>query len=298
MRHHVNPASDTAPVAGAVPSPPSFVVSLRPFSLVVALVSCGLGVVLALLQQQGDPMRAVLITAAGLLLQGGVNLINDHSDLPLLEGARYRQLRMVIRQQCRWGYLAIALSALLGIGLVVDVGWSLLLLLLLGLLGALGYTVEPLNYKRRGLGVPLVFWLMGVLMIVGAYHAMGAPLSIEVFLLSLPVSMLVALLLLSNELRDWEADRRNNIQTLSVRIGYTAASRLYLMMLSTTYLLGLLLWQQDLLIRLWPLLLSLPLLPELLSLLAKPASQRVSLTPKSGRLLFVFGVLFVGCVVP
>ncbi|MEH6651864.1 MAG: prenyltransferase [Motiliproteus sp.] len=298
MHHRANRSADIAPDSGAGSTLPSFIQSLRPFSLVVALVSCGLGVVLALLQQHGDGARAVLILSAGLLLQGGVNLINDHSDLPLLEGKRYRQLRMVIRQQCRWGYLAIALSALLGIGLVVDVGWSLLLLLLLGLLGALGYTVEPLNYKRRGLGVPLVFWLMGVLMIVGAYHAMGAPLSADVFWLSLPVSMLVALLLLSNELRDWEADRRNNIQTLSVRIGYSAASRLYLLMLSVTYLLCLLLWQQGLLIRLWPLLLSLPLLPELLSLLSKSASQRVSLTPKSGRLLLIFGVLFVGCVVP
>ncbi|MEH6825751.1 MAG: hypothetical protein V7629_17795 [Motiliproteus sp.] len=31
---------------------PSFAKSLRPFSLVVALVSCGLGVTLALLEQQ------------------------------------------------------------------------------------------------------------------------------------------------------------------------------------------------------------------------------------------------------
>ncbi|MEH6470246.1 MAG: prenyltransferase [Halopseudomonas sp.] len=276
---------------------PSFVKALRPFSLVVALVSCGLGVALALLAQQGGSVRAVVIVLAGLLLQGGVNLINDQSDLPLLQGDQYQRLRTVIRRHTRWGYWCIGLSALVGGLFIVDVGWTLLLLVALGLIGAVGYTTEPIHYKRRGLGVPLVFWLMGVLMIVGAYHAMGAPLSTSIFWLSLPVSMLVALLLLSNELRDWEDDCRDGVQTLTVRLGYQRAARLYLIMLLATYLIALGLWQQGLLLRLWPLLPSLLLLPELLRLLRQPAVQRISLTPKTGRLLLLFGVLFVGCLV-
>ncbi len=264
----------------------------------VALVSCGLGVTLALLAQQGSGVRAAIIVMAGLLLQAGVNLINDRGDLPLLQGADLRPVRRVIRRHSRWGLCCIGLSMLVGMVLVVDVGWSLVALIVLGLIGALGYTTEPLHYKRRGLGVPLVFWLMGVLMIVGAYHAMGAPLSWGVVWLSLPVSMLVALLLLSNELRDWESDRRQGVLTLTVRWGFTRSCQLYLLLLASTYLLALLLWQQGLLLRLWPLLPSLLLLPELLRLLGVPARQRLALTPKSGRLLLLFGVLFIGCLLP
>lgn len=279
-------------------APPSLLKSLRPFSLVVALVSCGLGVALALLAQQGSAVRALIILLAGLLLQAGVNLINDQSDLPLLQGEGYRQLRRVIRRHTRWGLLCIGLSMLVGIVFIIDVGWTLLAVVLLGLLGALGYTTEPVHYKRRGLGVPLVFWLMGVLMILGAYHAMGAPLSWGVLGLSLPVSMLVALLLLSNELRDWEDDCRQGVLTLTVRLGFARGCKLYLLMLGSTYLLALLLWQQGLLLRLWPLLPSLLLLPELIRLLGVPAEQRLPLTPKTGRLLLLFGLLFIGCVLP
>ncbi|MEH6825752.1 MAG: prenyltransferase [Motiliproteus sp.] len=277
---------------------PLFSKSLRPFSLVVALVSCGLGVALALLQQQGGGIRAGVIVLAGMLLQAGVNLINDQSDLPLLQDEVYRQVRRVIRRHTRWGLLCIGLSMLVGGILVIDVGWTLVGLIVLGLLGALGYTTEPIHYKRRGLGVLLVFWLMGVLMIVGAYHAMGAPLSWSIFWLSFPVSMLVALLLLSNELRDWESDRRDAVLTLVVRLGFERGRKLYLLMLAATYLLALLLWQQGLLLRLWPLLPSLLLLPELIRLLSVSAEQRLPLAPKSGRLLLVFGVLFAGCLIP
>ncbi len=288
-------ASQTTPVKTA---PPSFNQSLRPFSLVVALVSCGLGVALALLAGYGDAVRATVIVLAGLLLQAGVNLINDQSDLPLLQGGGYQALRAVIRRHTRWGYGCIAVSALVGGVFIVDVGWSLLLVVALGLVGAVGYTTEPIHYKRRGLGVLLVFWLMGVLMIVGAYHAMSAPLSWDILWLSLPISMLVALLLLSNELRDWEDDCRDGVLTLVVRLGYPRASKLYLLMLIATYLICLLLWQQQLLLRLWPLLASVLLLPELVRLLSVSADQRKPLTPKSGRLLLLFGVLFGCCVVP
>ena len=277
--------------------PPTLFKSLRPFSLVVALVSCGLGVALALLAQQGGGVRATVIVLAGLLLQAGVNLINDQSDLPLLQGDALEPVRRVIRRHTRWGMSCIGMSMLVGMVLVVDVGWSLVGLIVLGLIGALGYTTEPLHYKRRGLGVPLVFWLMGVLMIVGAYHAMGAPLSWDVVWLSFPVSMLVALLLLSNELRDWESDCRQGVLTLTVRLGFARGCQLYLLMLASTYLLVLLLWQQGLLLRLWPLLPSVLLLPELIRLLAVPAEQRITLTPKSGRLLLVFGLLFACCLI-
>ena len=39
-----------------------------------------------------------------------------------------------------------------------------------------GYTAPPLQYKYRALGLPLVFLLMGPLMVVGGYYAMTGQL--------------------------------------------------------------------------------------------------------------------------
>jgi 1,4-dihydroxy-2-naphthoate octaprenyltransferase len=104
-----------------------------------------------------------------------------------------------------------------------------------GFIGGYFYTGEPFNYKRRGLGVVFVFFLMGVLMVAGSYWATTGMLSLPVIWASIPVSILVSLILLTNELRDFEADARHGIRTLSVRTGYPAAVGLYLALLGLAY---------------------------------------------------------------
>ena len=50
---------------------------------------------------------------------------------------------------------------------------------LLGLLGGYFYTAPPFEYKYRALGVPLVFVLMGPLMVVGTYFAVTGTWSVD-----------------------------------------------------------------------------------------------------------------------
>ncbi len=104
-----------------------------------------------------------------------------------------------------------------------------------GFLGGFFYTGEPLNYKRRGLAVPLVFFLMGVIMISGSYYAVARDFSWDIAAVSVPVSFLVSLILLTNELRDFEADTRYGIRTLTVRIGYSRAILVYCVLLLLAY---------------------------------------------------------------
>ncbi len=270
--------------------------ALRPFSFCVVLVGVGLGILLAYAEGFTDSLRAALIFAAGLLLQAGVNLINDHADLRLPPGVRPtgQDIQLIVRNT-RIGSVSLLTAALISCYLVVQTGWSLLLLCLLGAVGAVGYTVEPINYKRRGLGVPVVFWMMGVLLVCGAYLAMSGQWSLKVSLLAVPVSLLTALLLLSNELRDWETDCRHQICTLTVRWGYGFGCRLYLGLIALAYLVAAGLHVQGLLPQWLPLLLSLPLLrAPILSLRGGVASRR-QLPPATGRFFSLFGALYILC---
>jgi 1,4-dihydroxy-2-naphthoate octaprenyltransferase len=95
----------------------------------------------------------------------------------------------------------------------------MLLLGVVGVVGGWGYTAPPLQYKYHGLGVPLVFVLMGPLMATGSYFAVTGGWSAEAFYLSLPVGLLVAAILHGNEWRDISDDRRAGIATLSGWIG-------------------------------------------------------------------------------
>ena len=267
--------------------------ALRPFSFPVALVTCLIGILLAAQQLPINLFEALLVLIGGVLLQAGVNLINDHDDIRLLQHQPGSQpLIDAIRHNFRFGMLCFLLAAAVGFHFVIQQGAGFLLLCMLGLVGALGYTLSPVNYKSRGLGVVLVFWLMGVLMIAGSALAMGASLTLPLVLQTVPVSLLVSLLLLSNELRDHEHDQRDGLHTLTVRIGYAASVRLYLALLACAYLVAVLLLALSLLPGALWLLLSLPLVFKPVRLLQASAEQRGPLTPATARLLLVFGVLF------
>ncbi|GGO82968.1 hypothetical protein GCM10011348_25590 [Marinobacterium nitratireducens] len=267
--------------------------ALRPFSFPVALVTCLIGIVQARLLQPVHPFDAALVLLGGVLLQAGVNLINDHADIRQLRvGAGHESVVRAIRRNFRAGMLCFMLAAVVGLYFVALRGLGFLGLCLLGLAGALGYTLAPVNYKNRGLGVVLVFWLMGVLMIAGSAVALGASLTLPLLLKTVPVSLLVSLLLLSNELRDYESDRHDGLRTLTVRIGYAAASRLYLVLLAAAFLWTALLLLFGLLPGALWVLPSLLLARKPVRLLRAPQQLRKPLTPATARLLLGFGVLF------
>jgi 1,4-dihydroxy-2-naphthoate octaprenyltransferase len=183
------------------------------------------------------------VILAGLALQAGVNLVNDFFE--------FRQKRVDDKISrlgfCREdreflevliflvGLGLFGFTGLLGLFLTWRSGWPVLIFGLIGWMGGFFYTGEPLNYKRRGLAVTLVFFLMGIIMITGAYFAVAGTFSWTTVLASVPVSFLISLILLANELRDFEADTRFGIRTLAVRIGYRWAIIVYCALLACAY---------------------------------------------------------------
>lgn len=280
-----------------------FLRATRPFTFSVAIAACGLGTILALREGYGHPALAVLIVATGILLQAAVNLINDHADLPMLKQehanappdrqAEVAAVMAAIRRNFRIGMAFLAIAFLVGLGLVWMRGWPLLVFILVGLAGAYFYSGEPIHYKRRGLGVILVFWLMGVLLVGGSALAMGAPLTLEILLISIPFSLLTSLVLLGNEIRDQVADRQSGLRTLTVRIGPHRARYLFFVLLLSIYLSSFMLWWGGLVPYFWPQLLSLPLAWPAARAVWKESGDRRWLPQQTGRLLAVFAVLFL-----
>ncbi len=114
---------------------------------------------------------------------------------------------------------AFALAVVVGVYLAWLRGPAIVALGILGLVGGWGYTAPPLEYKNRALGVPLVFLLMGPLMVEGSYFAVSGAWSLTALVLSVPVGLLVAAILHGNEWRDIREDSRAGISTLSARVG-------------------------------------------------------------------------------
>jgi 1,4-dihydroxy-2-naphthoate octaprenyltransferase len=269
----------------------SFVRALRPFSLIVAIATCGLGVSLALLEGNGNVTLALLVIGNGVLLQIAVNLINDQRDIDNEHFSNTQ--RHAIWRNTRVGYAAMAFAVAIGIYMVTLRGWPLLLLGAIGIFGAWGYTGGRINYKARGLGILLVFLFMGMLLIGGSYYVVTGTYHWRIFWLSLPFSLLSSLLLLSNELRDYEADLAAGIRTLSVRLGYQFGVRLYYWLVALVYLVSVLLYQAEMLQGILLLLITALVLWQPLKLLHAPASHRQRLTPLTGRFYLVFSLAYL-----
>lgn len=268
-----------------------FIVALRPFSLIVAIVTCGLGVSLALLDGVVDTVLAGLVVFNGVLLQMAVNLINDQRDLHHLQLPSAK--KQAVQRNTTIGYGFMLVAILIGLYMVTLRGWPLLLLGMIGIFGAWGYTGGQINYKARGLGILLVFFFMGMLLIGGAYYVMTGQYHLRVFWLSLPFSLLSSLLLLSNELRDYEEDMAQGIKTLCVRFGYGLGVKLYYSLLSLLYFMTVMLYQTAMLDHLVLLLIAAFALWQPVKLLHVKHSHRHRLTPMTGRFYAIYSAAFM-----
>ena len=162
-----------------------------------------------------------------VFLHAGTNIVNEVYDVrkgidtitaPRASHAIVKG-RMNERRRRSSPSSAFGLAVAVGLYLVWLRGPAIIVLGLLGLVGGYGYTAPPFEYKYRALGVPLVFLLMGPLMVEGAYFAVSGEWSMTALVLSIPVGLLVAAILHGNEWRDISEDTRAGISTLSARIG-------------------------------------------------------------------------------
>src|SRR5207245_9257413 len=85
-------------------------------------------------------------------------------------------------------------------------------------------------------GIPLVFLLMGPLMVIGSFYAVSGLFDFRAVAASIPVGLLVAAILHGNEWRDISEDARAGAKTFSVQAGRAAAHWLYVALVVGAYL--------------------------------------------------------------
>jgi 1,4-dihydroxy-2-naphthoate octaprenyltransferase len=216
----------------------------RPFSLTAAAIPVAAAGGLALAHQAMNWPLFLLAFAGGVLLQVGTNVVNEIYDVrkgvDSITSPRASRALVTGRVKERAAFwlagCAFGLATVIGVYLITVRGWELLLLGLLGLIGGWGYTAPPLQYKYRAAGLPLVFLLMGPLMVLGGYFAITGRWSVTAAVVSIPIGLLVTAILHGNEWRDIGEDARAGISTVSIRAGRHTAHALYVSLLVGAYM--------------------------------------------------------------
>lgn len=158
----------------------------------------------------------------------GTDGINEQRIYPYTGGSRF--IQMGILTQSRMAQLGTGLlifAAILGIALFIDKGPVILLFGLAGIALAVLYSLGPVKLSSLGIGEMAVAIAFGVLPVTGSAWLQGAPIDSGLVLFSLPVSIWVGAILLINEVPDIEPDSATGKNTLPVRFGLAATSRLY-----------------------------------------------------------------------
>jgi 1,4-dihydroxy-2-naphthoate octaprenyltransferase len=175
------------------------------------------------------------VTAAALLIQIGVNFANDLSDAH--RGAdderRVGPPRAVADGLVTPSEMKRAIAVVFGLAVVIGVylisvaGPVILVIGVVSIVAALGYTGGPLPYGYRALGETFVFVFFGLVATVGTRFVYDRTAPLDAWVGGVVMGLLATAILVANNLRDIETDAATGKRTLAVRLGVDRTRTLY-----------------------------------------------------------------------
>ena len=189
-----------------------------------------------------DVVVVCLFTA--LILQIGSNLANDVFDFERgtdtaerLGPTRVTQAGMLTPRQVKKGMaVAFALATLLGLYLAWLGGWPIIILGIAAIISAIAYTGGPFPIGYHGLGDIFVFIFFGLASVAGTYYIQAGFVSPVVWWMTIPPGLIITAILVVNNLRDIENDRKAGKHTMAVRLGERGTKIQYVVCMIVAYL--------------------------------------------------------------
>ncbi len=200
----------------------------RPKTLPAAVAGVVAGLGLALARGVFRPGVAMATLVAAVLLQIGVNLANDAQDYQ--RGADRPEERLGPPRVTALGWLppetvlrgawvTFGLAVLVGLYLVWVGGIPILAIGVAAILSAWAYSGGPFPLAYHGLGEIFVFVFFGPVAVAGTFYLQTGTLHPWVGWLGTGVGLLITAILVVNNYRDIENDRKAGKRTLAVRLG-------------------------------------------------------------------------------
>jgi 1,4-dihydroxy-2-naphthoate octaprenyltransferase len=216
----------------------------RPRTLPAAIAPVLVGTAAAVEHVEDIRVGAFLAALVGsIFIQIGTNLANDYSDAKRgadtadrLGPVRVTSSGLVAPRRvlvATWIAFAVAVAA--GIYLATVAGVVILIVGAASILAGVLYTGGPRPYGYAGLGEIFVFLFFGLVAVNGSYYVQLERLDWLPFGLSLAVGCLATAILVVNNVRDIDTDRRAGKMTLAVRLGRQRTRNLYASLIAAAF---------------------------------------------------------------
>ncbi len=229
-----------SPGAAAAPSMSTgpgraWLLAARPKTLTAAVAPVLVGTGLAAFHGVLAWLPAAAALLGAVLIQIGTNLANDYYDFvrggdteERVGPLRVTQAGILAPEAVRNGMVAVLVAAMLvGVYLVWVGGWPIVGIGLASVACAVLYTGGPFPLAYHGLGDVFVFVFFGLVAVAGTYYVQGLAWPADAWLAGAGLGALSTAILVVNNLRDIETDRKANKRTLAVRLGPAATKAEY-----------------------------------------------------------------------
>ena len=219
------------------------ILAARPKTLTGAAVPVMIGIACAVAMYGWCGIRvvpAVLCMLFALIMQVDANFVNDYFDF--MKGTDDEQ-RLGPKRACAQGWITASamrsglfvttlLACIVGLPLVYYGGWEMIMVGLACVVFCFLYTI---SFSYIGLGDLLVLVFFGIVPVCMTYWLTAPPTALTsipfaVVLMSIACGLIIDTLLVVNNYRDIDNDRRAGKLTLIVRIGERGGLVLYLML--------------------------------------------------------------------
>jgi 1,4-dihydroxy-2-naphthoate octaprenyltransferase len=240
-----------------------WVQAARPRTLPAAIAPVLVGTAAAW-QYAGHMPRWLAFVAAligSVFIQIGTNLANDYSDarrgtdtVDRLGPVRVTSAGLVTPQRVLTAtWVAFGVAVACGIYLAIVAGWVILVVGAASIAAGVLYTGGPRPYGYAGLGEVFVFLFFGLVAVNGSFYVQLEEVDALALGLSIAIGFLSTAIIVVNNVRDLETDRRAGKMTSAVRMGRDNAVNVYkLLVIGAFVVLPFSIWAGE--SKWWPLL--------------------------------------------
>jgi 1,4-dihydroxy-2-naphthoate octaprenyltransferase len=132
-------------------------------------------------------------------------------------------------------FISFAIASIAGVWLSLLTSPLLILIGILAIAAAWGYTGGKNPYGYSGLGELSVFTFFGLVATMGTYYAQTEKITLNSFIIAIPMGALSCAILAVNNIRDRAQDELVGKKTLAVRLGDAKARRIFVALLVTAH---------------------------------------------------------------
>jgi len=212
-----------------------WVMAARPPTLWAAVAPVIVGSALAIRDQSFRIVPFLAVLAAALLIQIGVNYANDYSDAARGADTERRigpqravASGLITPKQMRIGIgVVFGAAVLIGLYLTWLAGPLVVVIGVLSIAAALGYTGGPVPYGYRGLGEVFVFVFFGLVATAGTRYVYDQTVGLDAWIGGIVMGCLATAILVANNIRDIATDTAAGKRTLAVKLGRRRSRTLF-----------------------------------------------------------------------